>query len=86
MASGKPGAVQRKSSGEKVEAREKVADTLDELIRFAFHGRYSFDRDNFSVKRDKKDMVRGSEPRRPTGEDGAVRPIGTSLRLADSGL
>ncbi|GAB5373824.1 MAG: hypothetical protein AcusKO_02860 [Acuticoccus sp.] len=44
----------RRSSGDKVEAREKVADTLEELISFAFHGRYSFDRDNFSVKRDKK--------------------------------
>jgi len=58
----------RKISGDKVEAREKVADTLEELISFAFHGRYSFDRDNFSVKRDKKDMVRGSDRTLSDGE------------------
>ena len=58
----------KKSSGDKVEAREKVADTLEELIRFAFHGRYSFDRENFSVKRDKKDMVRGSDRTLSDGE------------------
>tara|TARA_R110001606_G_scaffold307979_1_gene454955 strand:- start:11048 stop:13387 length:2340 start_codon:yes stop_codon:yes gene_type:complete len=58
----------RKSSGEKVEAREKVADTLEELISFAFHGRYSFDRNNFSVKRDNKDMVRGSDRTLSDGE------------------
>lgn len=58
----------KKSSGEKVEAREKVADTLEELISFAFHGRYSFDRENFSVKRDKKDMVRGSDRTLSDGE------------------
>lgn len=58
----------RKNSGDKVEAREKVADTLEELIRFAFHGRYSFDKDNFSVKRDKKDMVRGSDRTLSDGE------------------
>lgn len=58
----------KKSSGDKVEAREKVADTLDELISFAFHGRYSFDRDNFSVKRDKKEMLRGSDRTLSDGE------------------
>lgn len=58
----------KKSSGDKVEAREKVADTLEELISFAFHGRYSFDRENFSVKRDKKDMVRGSDRTLSDGE------------------
>lgn len=58
----------RKSSGEKVEAREKVADTLEELISFAFHGRYSFDRENFSVKRDKKDMARGNDRTLSDGE------------------
>lgn len=58
----------KKSSGDKVEAREKVADTLEELISFAFHGRYSFDRESFSVKRDKKDMVRGSDRTLSDGE------------------
>ncbi len=58
----------KKNSGEKVEAREKVADTLEELICFAFHGRYSFNRENFSVKRDKKDMVRGSDRTLSDGE------------------
>jgi wobble nucleotide-excising tRNase len=58
----------RKSSGDKVEAREKVADSLEELINFAFHGRYSFDRVNFSVKRDKKNMVRGSDRTLSDGE------------------
>jgi hypothetical protein len=58
----------RKSSGDKVEAREKVADTLEALISFAFHGRYSFDRNNFRVKRDKKDMVRGSDRTLSDGE------------------
>ena len=58
----------KKSSGEKVEAREKVADTLEELISFAFHGRYSFDRENFSVKRDKRDMARGSDRTLSDGE------------------
>jgi hypothetical protein len=58
----------RKSSGDKVEAREKVADTLEELIGFAFHGRYSFDRENFSVKRDKKDMARGNDRTLSDGE------------------
>ena len=58
----------KKNSGDKVEAREKVADTLEELINFAFHGRYSFDRENFSVKRDKKDMVRGSARTLSDGE------------------
>lgn len=58
----------KKSSGDKVEAREKVADTLEELICFAFHGRYSFDRDNFSVKRDRKNMARGSDRTLSDGE------------------
>ena len=58
----------KKISGDKVEAREKVADTLEELISFAFHGRYSFDRENFSVKRDNKDMVRGSDRTLSDGE------------------
>lgn len=58
----------RKSSGDKVEAREKVANTLEGLISFAFHGRYSFHRENFSVKRDKKDMVRGSDRTLSDGE------------------
>ncbi|MBB4124335.1 AAA family ATPase [Martelella radicis] len=58
----------KKTSGDKVEAREKVADTLEELISFAFHGRYSFDRENFSVKRDQKNMVRGSDRTLSDGE------------------
>lgn len=58
----------RKSSGDKVEAREKVADTLEELISFAFQGRYTFDRENFRVKRDKKAMVRGSDRTLSDGE------------------
>lgn len=45
-----------------------MADTLEELISFAFHGRYSFDRESFSVKRDKKDMVRGSDRTLSDGE------------------
>ncbi len=58
----------RKTSGDKIEAREKVADTLEELISFAFHSRYTFDRETFTVKRHKKAMVRGSDRTLSDGE------------------
>lgn len=58
----------RKSSGDKIKAREKVADTLEELINFVFAGRYTFHRDKFTVQRDKKEMVRGSDRTLSDGE------------------
>ena len=58
----------RKSSGDKIKAREKVADTLEELINFVFAGRYTFQRDRFTVQRDKKEMMRGSDRTLSDGE------------------
>jgi wobble nucleotide-excising tRNase len=58
----------KKSSGEKVSAREKVADTFTYLMRFVFGEKYSFDRARFVVQRNKADMTRGGDRTLSDGE------------------
>lgn len=58
----------KKSSGDKVSAREKVAGTFEFLLKLVFGGKYTFDATRFVVQRNKTDMTRGGDRTLSEGE------------------
>ncbi len=57
-----------KNHGDKAPARERVADTFSALLIRFFRDKYSFDKANFKVKRNKKAMLRGGDRTLSDGE------------------
>jgi len=58
--------------GEKASARERVADTFSMLLRRFFQDKYSFDKSNFKVRRNNKEMLRGGDRTLSDGEKSAM--------------
>lgn len=58
----------KKISGDKVSARDKVADTFEYLLGFVFGKKYTFDVTRFVVQRNKSDMTRGGDRTLSEGE------------------
>jgi len=64
-------AVHEKSSP-KTDAKERVADTFEHLLRQFFADKYVFDRDNFVLKRGDSEMARGPHRTLSDGEKTAI--------------
>lgn len=58
----------KKISGDKVKARDKVAETFEYLLSFVFGSKYSFDASRFVVQRNRADMSRGGDRTLSEGE------------------
>lgn len=73
----------RRSSGDKVKARDKVAGTFEHLLEFIFGEKYTFDAERFVVQRNKSDMTRGGDR---TLSDGEKAVLGFCYYLAQTHL
>ncbi len=70
-------------SGDKVQARERVAQTFEELLGYMFGNKYTFDRERFVVQRNQTDMTRGGDR---TLSDGEKSILGFCYYLAQTHL
>lgn len=58
----------KKTQGDKADARTRVAETFDMLLKRFFSSKYTFDAAAFKVLRDKKEMSRGGDRTLSDGE------------------
>lgn len=72
---------EQKSNADKCDARELVADTFEELLLHIFHGKYTFDKNDFSIKRQGQNILRGADK---TFSDGEKSIIAFCYYLAQS--
>jgi len=61
-----------KNHGDKAPARERVADTFSALMTRFFRDKYSFDKTNFKVNRNNKEMLRGGDRTLSDGEKSII--------------
>jgi hypothetical protein len=64
--------IMKKDHGDKAPARERVADTFSKLMKRFFQDKYSFDKTDFKVRRNNKEMIRGGDRTLSDGEKSAM--------------